>query len=40
MSRRDLVEATGLSYPYISQLETGTGCRRPPRCATWRGRCS
>jgi transcriptional regulator with XRE-family HTH domain len=23
MSRRDLVEATGLSYPYISQLETG-----------------
>ena len=23
MSRRDLAEATGLSYPYISQLETG-----------------
>ncbi len=23
MSRRDLVEATGLSYPYVSQLETG-----------------
>ena len=23
MSRRDLVAATGLSYPYISQLETG-----------------
>src|SRR6478735_7349671 len=23
MSRRDLAEATGLSYPYISQIETG-----------------
>jgi transcriptional regulator with XRE-family HTH domain len=23
MSRRELVEATGLSYPYVSQLETG-----------------
>lgn len=23
MSRRQLVEATGLSYPYVSQLETG-----------------
>ena len=23
LRRRDLVEATGLSYPYISQLETG-----------------
>jgi transcriptional regulator with XRE-family HTH domain len=23
MRRRDLVEATGLSYPYVSQIETG-----------------
>lgn len=23
MSRRDLAETTGLSYPYISQIETG-----------------
>lgn len=23
MSRRDVVDATGLSYPYVSQLETG-----------------